>query len=124
MLEPDEVIARIVLPADPPDRSVYLKVRERESGDFALVSVAAAITLDADGNVGGSRIALGGVAPVPYRAIEVEDFLAGKSASQVDAAEAAALALPDTTPLPQNAYKLPMARNTVRRALTHLLVNA
>ena len=124
VLEPDEVIARIVLPASASRRSVYLKVRERESGDFALVSVAAAITLDADGNVGGSRIALGGVAPVPYRAIEVEDFLAGKSSSHVDAAEAAALALPDSTLLPQNGYKLPMARNTVRRALTHLLINA
>ena len=127
VLEPDEVIARIVLPASAvTDRSVYLKVRERESGDFALGQRRRQPSRwMTDGNDRqGSRIALGGVAPVPYRAIEVEDFLAGKSASQVDAAEAAMLALPDSTPLPQNGYKLPMARNTVRRALTHLLVNA
>ena len=109
VLEPGELVARIVLPADAPERSVYLKVRERESGDFALVSVAAALTLDGDGAgavISEARIALGGVAPVPYRA-----------------AEAAALALPNATPLPQNGYKLPMARNIIRRALTQLLGN-
>ena len=121
VLEPGEVITRIVLPPDPPERSVYLKVRERESGDFALVSVAAALTLDDGGIVSAARVALGGVAPVPYRATDVEDYLAGRPASNVDPAAAAALALPNATPLPQNAYKLPMTRNTLRRALTTLL---
>ena len=49
VLEPGELVARIVLPADAPERSVYLKVRERESGDFALVSIAAALSLDGNG---------------------------------------------------------------------------
>ena len=132
VLEPGELVSRIVLPADAPERSVYIKVRERESGDFALVSVAAALSFDAagagEGNVPDAvirqaRIALGGVAPVPYRAIEVEDYLAGRAIADVDPAEAAALALPNATPLPRNGYKIPMARNTVKRALASLLGN-
>ena len=126
VLEPGELLTRITLPADAPERSVYLKVRERESGDFALVSVAAALTLDgvgADAVIAKCRVAIGGVAPVPYRAAEVEDFLAGRPANNVDPAGAAAFALPNATPLPQNGYKLPMARNTVKRAISLLLAN-
>ncbi len=123
VLEPDEVIARIVLPADPPDRSVYLKVRERESGDFALVSVAVALTLNDVGTIVKVRIALGGVAPVPYRAAEVEEYLTGRRAAEVDATQAASLVLPNATPLPQNGYKLLMARNIVQRGLAALLVD-
>ena len=133
VLEPGELVSCIFLPADAPERSVYLKVRERESGDFVLVSVAAALSFDAAGAGDGdgpgaiirqARIALGGVAPVPYRATEVEDYLAGRRAADVDPAVAAALALPNATPLPQNGYKLPMARNIIRRALTSLMGNA
>ena len=124
VLEPGELITRIVLPADAAERSVYLKVRERESGDFSLVSVAAALSLGSDGAaISKARIALGGVAPVPYRAAEVEDYLTGRIANDVDPTEAASLALPNATPLPQNGYKLPMARNTVKRALASLLGN-
>ena len=126
VLEPGELVARIVLPADAPERSVYLKVRERESGDFALVSVAVGLSIDGDGAgavISEARIVLGGVAPVPYRAAEVEDYLAGRRAADVDPAEAAALALPNATPLPQNGYKLPMARNIIKRALALLLGN-
>ena len=121
LLEPGELLTRITLPADAPERSVYLKVREMESGDFALVSVAAALTLDGDGTISRARIALGGVAPVPYRATEVEDQLTGRAADGVDPASVAALALPNATPLPQNGYKLPMARNIIKRALASLL---
>ena len=126
VLEPGELVSRITLPADAPERSVYLKVRERESSDFALVSVAAALTLDGDGAgavIRQARIALGGVAPVPYRAAGVEDYLCGRPVLDVDAAEAATFALPDATPLPQNAYKVPMARNIVKRTLGSLLGN-
>ena len=126
VLEPGELLTRVVIPADAPQRSVYLKVREREAGDFALVSVAAALSLDGDGAgamVSKVRIALGGVAPVPYRAAEVEDYLTGKAVADVNLAEAASLALPNATPLPQNGYKVPMARNIVRRALSQLLGN-
>ena len=121
VLEPGELLTRINLRSDAPERSAYLKVRERESGDFALVSVAAALTLDGDGTISKARVALGGVAPVPYRAVEVEAYLLGRRANDVDPTEAAALALPNATPLPQNGYKLPMARNIVGRALNSVL---
>jgi len=123
-LAPGELITCILLPNNAPERSVYLKVRERESGDFALVSVAAALSLDGEGagaTIRQARIALGGVSPIPYRATEVEDYLTGRPASDVDPSEAAVLALPNATPLPQNGYKLPMARNTIKRAIAQLL---
>lgn len=126
VLEPGELLTRIILPPDAPERSVYLKVREREAGDFALVSVAAALALEGNGPdtvIRQARVALGGVSPVPYRAVEVERRLAGRLAADADPAETAALALPDATPLPQNGYKLPMARNTLRRALVTLLTD-
>ena len=126
VLEPGELVTRITLPSNAPDRSVYLKVRERESGDFALVSVAAALTLNGDSPdavISKARVAIGGVAPVPYRATEVEDHLTGRVAVEVDPAEAASLALTNATPLPQNGYKLPMVRNTLRRALSRLIGN-
>ena len=123
VLEPGELITLVLLPADTPDRSIYLKVREREAGDFALVSVAAALSVGDDGVIRQARIALGGVAPVPYRATDVEAHVTGRLATDVNPAEAAALVLTDATPLPQNGYKLPMARNTIKRALTQLLGN-
>ena len=138
-LQPGEIVRRVELPAAP-SRSVYLKVRERESGDFALVSVAAALWLSGDGDSDGggdngdaagggsiirrARVALGGVAPTPYRAIEVEERLTGRPAAALDAEALAAIAgltLDGATPLPQNGYKLPMARGVVRRALGALL---
>ncbi len=125
-LEPGELVARIALTDDAPERSIYLKVRERESGDFALVSVAVALSLDGEAAgtvISKARIVLGGVAPIPYRAVEVEDYLTGRPAAAVDPAAAAALALTSATPLPQNGYKLPMARNIIKRALTQLLEN-
>ena len=129
-LRPGEIVRRVALPAAPA-RSVYLKVRERESGDFALVSAAAALWLSGDdaADDGGpiirrARVALGGVAPTPYRAREVEENLTGRPAAALDADTLAALAgltLDGATPLPQNGYKLPMARGVVRRALGRLL---
>ena len=123
VLEPGEIVTKVLLPANPPDRSLYLKVRERESGDFALVSVAAALWLAY--SPGGpvvleARIALGGVAPVPYRALEVEQYLAGRTTPSIDAAHAGSLTLPNSAPLPENGYKIPMARNMVLRAVGQL----
>ena len=124
VLEPAEIVTRVLLPANPPDRSLYLKVRERESGDFALVSVAAALWLaDSPGGqtVRQARVALGGVAPTPHRALEVEQYLAGRTTPYIDAAYAGSLAMPNPTPLPENGYKVPMARNMVQRAVAQLI---
>lgn len=120
-----ELVTGVRLPVLPGYSSVYLKVREREAGDFALVSVAAAVAIvksqEGRAVISGPRVALGGVAPVPYRAIEVEEYLDGLELSEVDVSRAGGLTLPAATPLPQNGYKIPMAKDLVRRALDQLL---
>ena len=71
--------------------------REREAGDFALVSVAARLAVS-DGVVQQAAVALGGVAPVPYRATVVEEYLASRPVADVDAAHAGTLSIPDARP--------------------------
>ena len=135
VLGPGELVTRVLLPdpnagdeptaerggnSDVPSRSLYLKAREREAGDFALVSVAAGIKLEGTIIVRAS-VVLGGVAPVPYRAREVEEYLRGKEAGHVDPAYAGSLALPDARPMADNAYKVILARNLVKRAVGRLV---
>jgi len=135
ILAPGELVTRVYLsrpsesmPEIPPmqggdkriERSLYLKARERESGDFALVSVAAAVIRE--GNVVlRASLALGGVAPAPYRARPVEEYLRGRSVAQVDPAHAGSLALPDARPMADNGYKVILAQNLVKRAVSQLV---
>ena len=121
ILQPGELLISVTLP--PPtdgQRSIYLKARERESGDFALVSVAAAPVVEA-GVMTDASVVLGGVAPTPYRAVGTEKYLRGRAVSDVSPADAGAEAIADPRPLPDNAYKLPMAANLTARAVEHLL---
>lgn len=127
VLRPGEILTRVILPAaaalgaaGQPPRSVYLKAREREAGDFALVSVAARLAV-ADGIIQQAAVALGGVAPTPYRAGAVEEYLHGKAAAAVDAAYAGTLALPDARPMTNNGYKVTMATNLVKQAVARLI---
>ena len=127
VLQPGEILTRITLPppaalgaAGQPPRSLYIKAREREAGDFALVSVAARLAV-ADGIIEQAAVALGGVAPIPYRAGAVEEYLQGKAVSAVDAAYAGRLALPEARPMTNNGYKVTMANNLVKQAVARLL---
>ena len=121
ILRQGELLTAVTLPPVPVgQRSVYLKARERESGDFALVSVAGALTVS-DGVVAEASVVLGGVAPTPYRAKGTEEYLRGRALDAVDVAEAGAVAVADPRPLPDNAYKVPMAANLVNRAIAVLL---
>ena len=118
VLKNDELITEVVIPASPfAARSTYLKFKERESLDFALSSVAAAVELGADKRVRQARIVLGGVAPVPWRVPKAEEFLKGKALDADALAGAARLALEGAEPLSQNAYKVPLTQTLVRRAL-------
>lgn len=118
VLKNDEIITEIFVPASPfASRSTYLKFKERESLDFALASVAAAVQLAPDKTVRTARIVLGGVAPIPWRVPAAENFLAGKSLSAEVLAEAGKLALAEAKPLEKNAYKVPLTQTLVRRAL-------
>jgi xanthine dehydrogenase YagS FAD-binding subunit len=118
VLQNDEIITDIQVPASPlAVRSTYLKFKERESLDFALASVAAALQLAPDKTVKDARIVLGGVAPIPWRVPEAEKYLVGKTIDSDVAAETAKLALKDAQPLEKNAYKVPLTQTLVRRAL-------
>jgi xanthine dehydrogenase YagS FAD-binding subunit len=118
VLKNDEIITEIQVPASPfAARSTYLKFKERESLDFALSSVAAAVELGMDKKVRQARIVLGGVAPVPWRVPKAEEFLKGKALDAAALAGAARLALEGAEPLAKNAYKIPLTETLVRRAL-------
>jgi len=119
VLSNDEIITEIRVPASAlAAHSTYLKFKERESLDFALASVAAAVEPGPGKTVKQSRVVLGGVAPVPWRATRAEKYLAGKSLTPDVLAEAARLALDGAEPLEKNAYKVPLAQALVRRALS------
>lgn len=118
----DELILSVDLPATPlARRSHYLKVRDRASFAFALVSAAVAINAGPDGAIREARIVLGGVAHKPWRSEQAESELTGKRLDD-DAAlrRAAEAALAGARPLPGNAYKIALAQETIVRALSAL----
>ncbi|MGZ3664098.1 MAG: FAD binding domain-containing protein [Ktedonobacterales bacterium] len=100
-------------------RSRYRKVRDRASYAFALVSVAAALDVS-DGVVRDVRIALGGVAHMPWRAAKAEAALRGAPATADTFRRAAEAELAQAVPLPGNAFKVPLARNAIVRTLLDL----
>jgi|SRR5438128_687419 len=113
----DEIITAIEVPAMPwARRSHYLKIRDRESYAFALASAAVALDLDGDG-VREARIALGGVATVPWRARTAEAALQGKKLDEASARAAAAAAFADAEPRQHNAFKIELGKRTLVRAL-------
>jgi xanthine dehydrogenase YagS FAD-binding subunit len=115
VLEHGELITSIDLPAFA-GRSHYLKVRERASYAYALASCAVALEMDGP-KIKRARIALGGVAHKPWRATPAEALLAGQQPSEKLFQAAAAAAFADAKPLEHNAYKIPMGRNLLVRAL-------
>lgn len=131
ILLPGELVTRVYLQG-PMDQarnmgerhSIYLKARERQAGDFAVASVAASLTLD--NTTEGPAIhlmsmVLGGMAPVPYRARPVEEYLRGRLVAEVDPVHAAGLALSGATPLSGNVHKVTVATNLVKQAIVRLL---
>ena len=120
VLEPGELITAVELPqSDLAAHSTYRKVRDRSSYAFALVSVAAALELDGD-VVADVRLALGGVAPKPWRAWRAEEALRGRPATEATFLEAADVELADARPLAGNAFKVDLARRTLAAVLQHL----
>lgn len=121
LLEPGELITAVVLPRLPiAATSTYRKVRDRASYAFALVSVAAAIDV-ADGQVRDVRLALGGVAHRPWRALTAEALLRGGAATREAFTAAADAELADAVPLRDNGFKIPLARNTIVAVLEGLI---
>ena len=120
-LQPGELVTHIVLPdaARFAAHSAYIKVRERLSYAFALVSVAAALDIDEErgGTIRAARIALGGVAHRPWRVEEAERELEGKQAGEAAFTLAAERILQGARGWGQNDFKLPLAKNAIVQAL-------
>jgi xanthine dehydrogenase YagS FAD-binding subunit len=116
-LRPGEIITSFLIPAAPwARRSLYLKVRDRQSYEFALAS--AAVALDQQGGiVRNARIALGGLATVPWRAVEAEALLRGKSVNEQNAAAAASAAFAGAKGYGHNDFKIELGKRTLSRAL-------
>lgn len=119
VLEPGELITHVDLPAPPAGAYRYRKVRERASFAFALVSVAAVLEVR-DGVVRECRLALGGVAHVPWRATRAEEVLRGAAAREEEYVRAAEAELSQARPLRDNGYKVPLARNLIVNTLREL----
>jgi xanthine dehydrogenase YagS FAD-binding subunit len=116
-----ELIAAIEVPAAPiAGHSVYVKFRDRQSYEFALVSVLAALDVQ-DGVVAGARLALGGVGTKPWRARAAEAALVGAPATVEAFARAADAELQTAVPRGQNAFKIPLARRAMVRVLGQAL---
>ncbi|MGW7018957.1 FAD binding domain-containing protein [Streptomyces decoyicus] len=116
-LTPGELITAIEVPPVPmARRSLYLKVRDRESYEFALASAAVALALE-DGVIREARLALGGVATKPWRAHRAEDILVGERADVDVFVRAAAAELAPALTRPMNGFKAELARRTLVRAL-------
>jgi xanthine dehydrogenase YagS FAD-binding subunit len=116
-LRPGEIITQVRVPIGADVlRSGYLKIRDRASFEFALISVAAALRLQ-DGAIVEARLAAGGVAPMPWRLPRCEAALIGRAPTVEVFASAAALAVEGAQPLAHNGFKIELLRRAVLRAL-------
>jgi len=120
VLEPGEIVTEVLLP--PPGeglKSSYRKVRARRSWDFALAGLALALRFEGD-KVGQARVVLSGVAPIPWRAKEVEAALIGRQIDPALAARAARAGVSQARPLEHNGYKVPLLQGLIEEELLAL----
>jgi xanthine dehydrogenase YagS FAD-binding subunit len=119
-LAPGELISSFLIPAGPwTRRSLYLKIRDRESYEFALASAAVALDI-AGGTVREARVGLGGVATVPWRARRAEAALKGKMLTEPTIKAAADAAFADARSREHNAFKIALGKRTLARALNQV----
>ena len=119
-LRPGELITEVLVPRlDWASRSTYVKVRDRQSYEFALCSAAVALDIQ-DSRIVDTRVAVGGVATVPWRLTAVEAALRGAPATLESFENAASLAADGARPLSANGFKVSLLKRTVVRALLEL----
>jgi xanthine dehydrogenase YagS FAD-binding subunit len=117
MLEPGDLVTHVTLPVLPlGNRSIYLKLRDRASYEFALASAAVVATVR-DGRFTYVRVAMGGVGTKPWRSLEAEQVLAGATAEESNFRKAAEAALQGARPQSENGFKVDLAK----RCLVHSL---
>jgi xanthine dehydrogenase YagS FAD-binding subunit len=123
ILDFNQIVLDIVLPAIPETgRSSYRKVRARRSWDFALAGVATCLNMDG-AKIEHASIVLSGAAPIPWRAVEAEQFLTGKTITQETATGAAEAAVKNAQPLKGNEYKVALFREIIAEELLKLAVS-
>jgi xanthine dehydrogenase YagS FAD-binding subunit len=118
VLRPGEMITAVVLPAPPPGRQVYRKVRDRASYEFALVSVAAIVAVEGSA-IASARVAFGGVAHKPWRSPEAEAALVGQPPTMAVYRAAAEAAMREAVGRGHNDFKIDLAKRTLCRTLAH-----
>jgi len=119
-LTPNEILTQIrISPPVSNSIGVYLKASERRATDFALVSVAIVLTQQG-AQITHARVVLGGVAPIPWRAPKVEEILLKQGISAESIQQTCAAAIEDAHPMSQNAYKLPLLKGLLKKALHQL----
>ena len=120
ILRSNEILSQVQIPAPAEgSKGIYLKIRQRQSWTFALVSVAAQVVMDA-GRCCKARIVLGGVAPTPWRAREAEALVEGSSLDAVTRESACRAATAGAEAMSDNAYKVTLVQSVVRHALSAL----
>jgi xanthine dehydrogenase YagS FAD-binding subunit len=124
VLQPGEIITSVTLPKPiSGTKQVYLKLRDRAAYEFALSSTAVVVKVNS-GKIEHVRIALGGVGTKPWRALEAEHELTGKSADATNFRRAAEAAMRDAKPASENEFKIELAKRCIVRALTNATVRA
>jgi xanthine dehydrogenase YagS FAD-binding subunit len=117
VLQPGELLTAIRVPGDWAGANFYFeKVRDRQVWDFALVSVASAMVVSGE-TIQNMRLVVNGVAARPQRLVRVEQFVKGKPRHEATADAAGEMAIEGAQPLRFNAYKVPLMRNLVKRAI-------
>lgn len=118
-LEPGELITHVELPSAPKGRQLYRKVRDRASYAFALVSVGGVVSME-NGKIASAALAFGGLAPLPWRDVRIEQALIGKDPSTELFQNAADALLADAKGFGANDFKIPLARRTLIACLREL----
>ena len=116
VLEPNELLTHVILPAPGPVKSGHYEVRYKESHDWPIAFATVVVAMSGD-TVKTARVVMGAVAPVPWRSQAAENALVGKRINEETAAAAAEAALRDARPLSQNGYKVQVAKTAVKRAI-------
>ncbi|MBL1211834.1 MAG: xanthine dehydrogenase family protein subunit M [Ignavibacteriae bacterium] len=124
ILRDGEIVTEIIIP-DLPDgaKSSYIKIKERETWDFAVVSAAAVISKKGS-NIKSGKIAYGGVAPIPWTEEIINKSLKNLNADKNEIEKISKIILADAEPLEKNKYKVILAKNLVKRILTNLVLDA
>src|SRR5439155_980090 len=116
VLEDEEILTHVLLPAPGAIKSGHYEVRYKQSHDWPLAFTTVVLTMDGN-TIRSARVVLGAVAPVPWRSKPAEDALVGKPLDEQTAAAAGEAAVREAKPMSGNAYKVQIAKTAVKRAI-------